>query len=267
MEDENEDAQQQWNNLQKAIGKSTEKIPITKKKKKQPWMTEDIFEIMDKRRKVKSKDEEKYREYNRQIHRECRKAKEKWMNDRCIEIEELAKVNQGQMYDKINQILYRNKDRTKNNLVMDTEGNLLMEMDDILKRWTEDIKELYEDEQEVMDLELDEQGPEIMKEEIRAAMNRMKKGKAIGKDGIAVEIPESLGEKGLEIIKEVANKIYKTRIVPEQLIEKVIITIPKVAGKLKCEQYRTINIINHMAKIILRVVIERMRSKIRPEIS
>ena len=107
MGDENEDAQQQWNNLQKATEKSTEKIPVMKKKKKQAWMTEDIFEIMDKRRKVKSKDEEKYREYNTQIHRECRKAKEKWMNDRCIEIEGLAKVNQGQMYDKINQILYR----------------------------------------------------------------------------------------------------------------------------------------------------------------
>ena len=69
---------------------------------------------------------------------------------------------------------------------MDKEDDFLME--DILKRWTEYIKELYEVEQEVINLELDEQGPEIMKEEIRAAMNRMKKGKKIGKDGIAVEM-------------------------------------------------------------------------------
>jgi len=48
---------------------------------------------------------------------------------------------------------------------MDKDGNLLMEMEDTLKRWMEYIKELYEDEQEVIDLELDEQGPEIMKEE------------------------------------------------------------------------------------------------------
>ena len=87
-----------------SVKKSTEKIPIIKKKKNQPWMAEDIFKIVDKRRKVKSKDGENNLEYNRQIHRECRKAKEKWMNDRCLEIEELAKVNQGQMYDKINQI-------------------------------------------------------------------------------------------------------------------------------------------------------------------
>ena len=218
-------------------------------------------------RKVKSKDEEKYGEYNRQIHRECTRAKEKWMNDRCIEIEELAKVNQGQMYDKINQILYRKKARTKNNSIMDKGGNLLMEMEDTLKRWTEYIKELYEDEQEVIDLELDEQGPEIMKEEIRAAMNRMKKGKAIGNDGIAVEMLESLGEKGLEIIQDIVNQIYNTGILQEQRIDTVMITIPKVAGTRKCEQHRMISIINYMAKIILRVIIERMRSKIRPEIS
>ena len=150
---------------------------------------------------------------------------------------------------------------------MDKEGILLMEMEDILKRWTEYIKELYEDEQEVINLELAEQGPEIMKEEIRAAMNKMKKGKAIGKDGIAVEMLESLGEKGLEIIKDIANKIYNTGILPEQMIETVMITMPKVAGTCNCEQHRTISIVNHMAKIILRVIIERMRSKIRPEIS
>ena len=142
-----------------------------------------------------------------------------------------------------------------------------MEVEDILKRWTEYIKELYEDEQEVIHLELDEQGPEIMKEEIRAAVNKMKKGKAIGKNGIAVEMMEALGEKGLEIIKDIANKIYFAGILPEQMIETVMIPIPKVAGTRKCEQHRTISIINHTAKIILRVIIERMRSKIRPEIS
>ena len=65
-----------------------------------------------------------------------------------------------------------------------------------------------------------------MKEEIRAAMNKMKKGKAIGKDGIAVEMLESLGEKGLEIMKYIANKIYNTGILQEQRIDTVMITLP-----------------------------------------
>ena len=82
-----------------------------------------------------------------------------------------------------------------------------------------------------------------------------------------MEMLEYLGEKGLEIIKDIVNKIHNTGILSEQIIETVMITIPKVAGTRKCEQHRRISIINHMAKIILRVIIKGMRSKIRPEIS
>ena len=46
-----------------------------------------------------------------------------------------------------------------------------------------------------------------------------------------------------------------------------MIKIPKVEGTLKCEQHRTISIINHITKIILKVITERIRSRIRPEIA
>ena len=48
--------------------------------------------------------------------------------------------------------------------------------------------------------------------------------------------------------------------------ETIMIKIPKVEGTLKCEQHRTISIINHITKTILKVTTERTRSKIRPEI-
>ena len=38
-------------------------------------------------------------------------------------------------------------------------------------------------------------------------------------------------------------------------------------GTLKCEQHRTSCIINHVTKIILKVITERIRNKIRPEIA
>ena len=46
-----------------------------------------------------------------------------------------------------------------------------------------------------------------------------------------------------------------------------MIKIPKVEGTLKCEQHRTIGILNHIAKIILKVLTKRVRSKIRPGIA
>ena len=98
-------------------------------------------------------------------------------------------------------------------------------------------------------------------------MKNMRNGKAVGTDGIAKEMIESLGEKGVDIVTEITNKIYENGATPNQMRETIMIKIPKVEGTLKCEQHRTISIINHIAKIILKVTTERIRSKIRPEIA
>ena len=63
---------------------------------------------------------------------------------------------------------------------------------------------------------------------------------------------ESLGETGVDIVTEIANKIRENGATPNQMRETIMIKIPKVDGTLKCEQHRTISIINHIAKIILK---------------
>ena len=50
-------------------------------------------------------------------------------------------------------------------------------------------------------------GPSILEEEIRAAIGKMKRGKSIGGDGVAVEMIEALGDFGVEKIAEIANQI------------------------------------------------------------
>ena len=77
-------------------------------------------------------------------------------------------------------------------------------------------------------------------------MNRMKKGKAIGKDEIAVEMLESLGEKGLEIIKDIAN--ITQEFYQRKTIEIVMITIPKVT--------RTLNV-NNIERLALSITWQR----------
>ena len=43
--------------------------------------------------------------------------------------------------------------------------------------------------------------------------------------------------------------------------------MPKVEGTLKCEKHRTISIINHIKNIVLKVITERIRNRIRPEMA
>ncbi|KAG1714816.1 Ribonuclease Oy [Nymphon striatum] len=99
------------------------------------------------------------------------------------------------------------------------------------------------------------------------AIKKMKKGKAIGPDEISTEMIQALGEYGTELLHKVFNEIYETGVLPEDLTKSIFITLPKQPGAIDCELHRTISIMSHLVKILLRVVIERIRNKLLPEIS
>src|SRR5215469_11545445 len=98
-------------------------------------------------------------------------------------------------------------------------------------------------------------------------MNIMKFGKAVGNDGIALEMLKALGNFAVEKIIILANKIYESGELASQISKSVFIAISKVQGTLECEKHRTISIMSQVTKILLRVVLARIRNKIRPQIS
>ena len=51
------------------------------------------------------------------------------------------------------------------------------------------------------------------------------------------------------------------------MLKSVFIALPKKAGATECELHRTINIMSHVTKILLRIVMMRVRNKVRPEIA
>ena len=66
-------------------------IPTSERRAKIPWITERILNMMNERRKFKDIDDQRYKSIYRMIHKECNKARETWMNDRCMDIENLSK--------------------------------------------------------------------------------------------------------------------------------------------------------------------------------
>ena len=55
--------------------------------------------------------------------------------------------------------------------------------------------------------------------------------------------------------------------IPADLEKSVYIAIPKKPGTVECDQHRTISLMSHVTKIMLRVLMNRMRNNILPEIS
>jgi len=53
---------------------------------------------------------------------------------------------------------------------------------------------------------------------------------------------------------------------PEDLNKSILIALPKKLGAAECEKHRTISFMSHITKIILRILLLRARSRIKPEI-
>ena len=133
---------------------------------------------MDDRRKKKGRNQQAYKSLIRVIHRECRLAKERWMDERCAEVEELQNRDPQVMYSKVKEVVGK-KNVNENIAIKKSDRKVAMEIEDVKLRWCEYVGELFNDERpEITDKEIgNNDGPPILKEEVRCAMKSMKSGK------------------------------------------------------------------------------------------
>ena len=67
------------------------------------------------------------------------------------------------------------------------------------------------------------------------------------------------GEVGILELTELSNMIHNQGSFPSELNKSIFITLPKVNGTIKCEKHRTISLMSHVTKLVLRIVINRIR--------
>src|SRR5688572_24922649 len=98
-------------------------------------------------------------------------------------------------------------------------------------------------------VESDQKGPDIMSDEIYAAIRNMKNGKSTGIDEIPAELLKMLEGEALKRIAEICIVIYNTGIWPEDFATTVTIPLPKKANAVEFTDYWTISLISHASKI------------------
>ena len=74
----------------------------------------------------------------------------------------------------------------------------------------------------------------ISSEEIESVIKDLQKGKACGSDNISAELLQGMGEKGIEIMKNLINKIFKSGYIPEDFRNSVFVPFPKVSRAQEC---------------------------------
>ena len=95
----------------------------------------------------------------------------------------------------------------------------------------------------------DNKGPELIGDEIRAAIREMKKRKAEGVDGIPAEILKTLGEEAYKHLERICKKMYEAGSWPEDFTKVVMIPLQKKQNVMECADHRTISLISHASKL------------------
>ena len=117
---------------------------------------------------------------NKLIDKQCKEAKEKWLQQKCEDIDRMASLNQSRaMHKKAKEITRQDKTSGAVGGIKDKQGNMLFEKEDIKERWAEYIAELfYDDREDKPEIEGDD-GPYILLSEVGGAFYHMKYGKRI----------------------------------------------------------------------------------------
>ena len=113
---------------------------------------------------------------------------------KCDEIEDLEKINSPRVYDKIKELGVK-MGVSRNNIIRDNDGNILVELDEIKNKWEEYVNMFHDNNRgDIPKFEGVLSGPPILQEEKGAAIEAMTTGKAAGEDGIVVEMIGATGD-------------------------------------------------------------------------
>jgi hypothetical protein len=175
------------------------------------------------------------------------------------------------MYHKIKEATENKTPQDKGHAIRNKKGSLLINETDIRNRWKEYIENLYNKAEKPTEVELqleleqevdnDSKGPPILHSEVQEAIRHMKRKKAEGSDNIPAELLKALGKTAIDRLTEICNDMYNTGNWPDDFYKSIIIPLKKKPSAIECSDHRTISLISHASKIMLRILTKRMEAK------
>ena len=145
--------------------------------------------------------------------------------------------------------------------IKDRNGMDLTEAEDI-KRCQEYTEELYKkdlQDQDNHDGVNTYREPDILECEVKWALESITTNKASGGDGIPVELVQILKNDAVKVLHSICQQIWKTQKWPQDWKRSIFIPIPKKGNAKKCSNYRTIALISHTSKVMLKILQARLQ--------
>ena len=90
--------------------------------------------------------------------------------------------------------------------------------------------------------------------------------KASGSDEIPVDTFQILKDDAVKVLHSICQQIWKTQQWPQDWKRSVFIPIPKKGNAKECSNYRTIALISHASKLMLKIVQARLQQYMNHEL-
>ena len=90
-------------------------------------------------------------------------------------------------------------------------------------------------------------------------MESLKKGKSAVVDNFPAELVQAGGEGEITGLTTNCHKIWQTREWPIPWTQSLVITLPKKGNLQQCQNYRTISLIRHPSKVMLKIILNRLK--------
>ncbi|KAK3519801.1 hypothetical protein QTP70_006182 [Hemibagrus guttatus] len=235
------------------------------------WWNEEVQDSIQKKRLAKKKwdmdrteeNRQEYKELQRRVKREVSKAKQKAYDELYTRLD--AREGEKDLYRLARQRDRDGKDVQQVRVIKDRDGRVLTSEESVQRRWKEYFEELMNEENEREKRvegvnSVEQKVDKIRKDEVRKALKRMKRGKAVGPDDIPVEVWKCLGEAAVEFLASLFNRVLESERMPEEWRRSVLVPIFKNKGDVQsCSNYRGIKLMSHTMKLWERVVEARLR--------
>ncbi|AQL05851.1 Retrovirus-related Pol polyprotein LINE-1 [Zea mays] len=238
------------------------------------WWNEDVQKAIKEKKDC----------YKRLHHDKCAENIEKYRIAKKSAKRAVSRA-QGQAYDDLYQRLdtkqgekdiYRmakireRKTRDVNQVkcIKDEANQLLVKNEEIKNRWKEYFNKLFNGGNESATIELDEPFDDnnrgfvrrIQEYEVKEALKRMKVGKAMGPDGIPIEVWRCLGDIAIVWLTKLFNTIFRANRMADEWRRSTLVPIFKNKGDVQsCTNYHGIKLMSHTMKLWERVIEHRLR--------
>ena len=94
---------------------------------------------------------------------------------------------------------------------------------------------------------------------VKWALKSTALNKASGCDEIPVELFKSLKDDAIKVLHSLCQQIWKTQQWPQDWKRSILIPIPKKGSTKECANHRTVALISHASKVLLKILHARLQ--------